>query len=179
MRTRLLLASAAALALAGTLAAQGVETIAPGNNWVLDASDCTVHAEWDGDVSVVISPHDDHFDLGAYDKRWRVADGKIVRLAYAAGDGPASEHDALGRHDAEWTGYVADVSAAFLDGIAAADALTIRRGKEVLLDTDMAGMPLALKEQRACLTDPERAASNAMDAAADTDAAEATDGNAM
>lgn len=150
MRLPLLLAAAAGLALAGTLAAQSVETVAPGNNWVLDG-DCSIYAEWDGNVTVAVNRHDDHYDLGVYDPRWHVTNDKIVKVSIAPATGAAEAHDALGRKDAEWTGYVADVGEALVDRIAASGALTLSRGKEVLADLDVAGMTVAREKQRACL----------------------------
>lgn len=181
MRWPTLAAAAGALVIAGTLAAQSVPTLAPGNNWTLSPDDCTIYAEWEGGVSVAVSAHDDHLDLGVYDPRWQVTHDKLVRLAIAPAEGPAETHDALGRRDAEWTGYVADISPAFVDRIAASGALTLTRGTDVVADLDVAGMAVARQQQRDCLSladDPLHNAAEALENAADA-AAEGAAGNAM
>lgn len=167
------LAAVCIIAAAAPLAAQADRhPVAPGNNWSVTPSSCAIDAGWDGGGAILITLHEDHHDLGWYDKTMAgVVDGKVVPLSFDAG-GPvrrAGGYAALGHRAGREVAqsYVADVDDALLDRIAEANALRITRSGTVIADLDMTGFAEALQAMRRC-----EHTSSAMTADGNTEAAD-------
>jgi hypothetical protein len=127
--------------------------VAAGNNWSLTDSQCLLDAVWEGDLTIMVNRHDDHYDLGLYDRRMkRVVDEKVIPVRFGAGGTIVSgrEYVALGHRNAEATAYVSDVDEPLLDRIAAANTFQFYRGKDLLADLDMTGFREALDVMHAC-----------------------------
>ncbi|WP_374411216.1 hypothetical protein [Novosphingobium colocasiae] len=144
----------AAALLALPLAAQeDRHPVSADSAWSITGSDCSVDSGWDDGTQVLITLHDDHHDLGVYNKAFRgVVDDKVIPVQFSAGERPVNgrPYQALGHHNADSTSYVSDVDDALLDAVAQAGSFQFYRGKQLLVDLDMAGFADALAAMRAC-----------------------------
>lgn len=121
--------------------------------WSITAGDCSIDSGWDDGTQVLITLHDDHHDLGVYNKAFRgVVDDKVIPVQFSAGERPVNgrPYQALGHRNADSTSYVSDVDDALLDAVAQAGSFQFYRGKQLLVDLDMAGFAEALAAMRAC-----------------------------
>lgn len=152
------LLSLLALAAGPAMAQDTRHPVAPDNNWSIDDSGCVIDAGWEGDIGIVVNPHDDHHDLGVYDPALtKVKAEEVITVRFAAEGRTlgSPEYQALGHRDGKMKSYVSDVDDKLLDDIAAANAFQFYRGETLEIELDMTGFAGALAAIRQCEAAPQ------------------------
>jgi hypothetical protein len=153
MRKLYFLAIGLAVTAAPGAAQDDWHPVSPDNTWSITDSTCQIDASWEGDIFIVINRHEDHHDLGIYDKQIKglVAEKIIsVRFGIDGDPKPAQEYPAIGHMEDGQPSYVSNVDDGLLDWIAAGGSFQVYRGKKLIEDLDMTGFAQALAAARAC-----------------------------
>ena len=161
------------LALCATLRAsepaEDRHEISGSNPWSLTDSTCAIDEAWDDGAGVVVSLHEDHYDLGVYDPGYKgVAQDKVIGIKIGAGGtiSSATSYQANGVMGYKAPGYVAAVQPELLDRLAKTQVLRLYRDGDLISDFNIEGFSEALEKMRSCeAAFAADMSSNVMDAA--------------